>query len=326
MEDAFFHGAVSMERVEEGCKPWRIPYAQRALFPVDGLGGTAEAAAGVRLAFNSDTNAVHLQMVPSAEDRQLDCVLSGGEIHASVTVPAGSGQAVFDHLPPGSKDIEIYLPANRPIVVRRLQVDQEASVLPLPRAKPRWVTYGSSITQCAGAASPALTWPAIAARKLGWDLTCLGYSGNCHMEPMLARMIRDLDADVISLCLGINIMGQSSLSMRTFRSSVIGMVSIIREKHPSVPIALMSPIYSPDRETTDNAVGMNLVRMRQEIGEAVQALASHGDANLHYIDGLEVFGETCERYLPDRLHPNAEGYQVMAGRMVKQLERLRPGL
>ena len=322
LEKDFFRGAVSLERVKDGIKPWRIPYVQHALFPPNGLNGAAEVAAGVRLAFNSDTSAVHVRIEPSSHDLQFDCVLSGDEIHASVTVPAGSEQAVFEDLPPGGKDIEIYLSQCQPVVIRDLLIEQGAFISQQSRLKPRWVTYGSSITQCSGADSPAQTWPAIAGRKLGWELTCLGYNGNCHMEPMVARMIRDLDADVISLCLGINVMGRFSLSIRTFRAAVIGMVSIIREKHPSIPIAVMSPIYSPDRETTDNAAGMNLIKMREEIFEAVAALTSCGDSNLHYLNGLDVFGEAHVNYLPDRLHPNAEGYRIMADHMIERLGKL----
>ena len=104
------------------------------------------------------------------------------------------------------------------------------------------------------------------------DLTCLGYGGNCHLEPMIARMIRELPADFLSMKVGINIYGSDSLNVRTFQSAIIGFVKIVREKHPDTPFVVISPIFSPPRETTPNAVGFTLEDMRQEVAEAVQVL------------------------------------------------------
>ena len=67
---------------------------------------------------------------------------------------------------------------------------------------------------------------------------------------MIARMIRDLPADFLSMKVGINIQGGNTLNERTFRAAIIGFVQIVREKHPDTPFAVISPIYSPPRETT----------------------------------------------------------------------------
>ena len=60
------------------------------------------------------------------------------------------------------------------------------------------------------------------------------------------------------------------------------------------------------------AVGLNLVKMREEIREAVEILRERGDHRIHYVDGLKLFGPEEVRYLPDELHPNAAGYKVLA--------------
>jgi len=176
----------------------------------------------------------------------------------------------------------------------------------------KWITYGSSITQCRDADSPSQTWPALVARKNNLDLTCMGYGGQCHLDPMVALTIRDLPSDIISLCLGINIYGASSLNERTFQPGILGFVQILREKHMDIPIIVMSPIYSPDREENPNEVGMTLQMMRSEIKNSVDILKSLGDVNIHYIDGLAVFDKQYETLLPDKLHPNNEGYSIMA--------------
>lgn len=307
---SLFQGAVSLEPVGDGLKPWRIPYKEYVLFPPNGINKTAEISAGVRLTFASDTTTVQVEIAPAEAAVQLDLVCGDAPIMTRAVEP-GATTVTFDGLAGGTKLIEIYLPQKAPTVVKALSIDESAS-WHIPELKqPKWITYGSSITQCSGAFSPAQTWPAIVARRSGLHLTCLGYSGNCHIEPMVARMIRDLEADIISLCLGINVYGGSSLNKRTFQAAVIGFVQIVREKHPDKPIVVMSPIWSPPREETKNTAGLTLVEMRADIEEAVRNMASLGDKHLHYVDGLTIFDEQSAEHLPDNLHPNGQGYAIM---------------
>ncbi|MEF3306883.1 SGNH/GDSL hydrolase family protein [Paenibacillus sp. GYB003] len=310
LSGSLFKGAVSLEQTGDGIKPWRIPYKQYDLFPPNGINGTAAVSAGVRLRFASDTTAVSVELAPSDIQVQIDLVVGDAPVVTRVLEP-GETVARFGQLPGGSKTIEIFLPQKAPSTVRTIGIDEGAAWHIPDDRRPKWITYGSSITQCGGAFSPAQTWPAIVARRFGLDLTCLGYSGNCHLEPMVARMIRDLDADVISMCLGINVYGGSTLNKRTFRAAVIGFVQIVREKHPDTPIAVMSPIWSPPRETTPNTVQFTLCEMREEIVEAVNAMTALGDSRLHYVDGLTIFHEAYAEHLPDNLHPNGTGYAIM---------------
>lgn len=311
---AWFRGAVSIEMNETGIRPWRLPHDQLKLFATR-LVERAGETAGVRLAFLTDSSSVELHVISSNQDRQFDIVIEDKFI-GTETLLAGDDSCFFTNLQGSMKRVDIYFTQNAAVIVKALKVDVGTSAVPAPNNLPRWITYGSSITQCNTAESPAQTWPAIVARHKGWDLTCMGFAGQCHLEPMVARVIRDLPAEVISLCLGINVMGGNTLNIRTFRSAIIGMVSIIREKHRYTPIFLFSPIYCPHREKDENVVGMTLVTMRKEIQEAVNILTSYGDSNLTYVDGLDIFGEAFVDLLPDHLHPNAEGYRTMANHII----------
>jgi lysophospholipase L1-like esterase len=57
-----------------------------------------------------------------------------------------------------------------------------------------------------------------------------------------------------------------------------------------------------------------------EIQEAVNILTSYGDSNLTYVDGLDLMGEAFVDHLPDKLHPNAEGYKMMANHVLGKLK------
>ncbi|MGV2806275.1 GDSL family lipase, partial [Clostridium perfringens] len=143
---------------------------------------------------------------PLADNAAMDCV-AGGELCETLSLPAGATEALFSGLGNGTKDMEIWLPQNIGMTVTGLRIGAQAIGVPLPDTRPRWITYGSSITQCVGASSPSRAWPAIAAEACGFSLTNLGFSGNCHMEPMIGRLIRDLPADFNSICAGVNIYG-----------------------------------------------------------------------------------------------------------------------
>ena len=311
-----WQGAVSLQKTEDGIMPWRTPHSSHVLFPEPLLERSAMPA-GVRISFRSNTTRVSGNITPQKESGMLD-LCCDGEVIASLDL-AQKDTFAFENLPDGEKLIELWLPQFGRFQLRSLEIDDGATLNAFTDTRPRWVTYGSSITQCRTAASPTQTWPAIVARTHGLNLTCLGYGGQCHLDAMVARMIRDLPADYISMCLGINIQGASSLGPRAFRPAIIGAVQIVREKHPDIPIALMSPICCPPREENPNTVGFHLKGMREEVQAAAEALQTHGDQHVHYVDGLRVFGADYVHLLPDDLHPDAEGYRVMGKNFVAEV-------
>jgi len=308
-----WEGAISVERAADWSQAWRLPHGELALFPPDALVERAGMPAGVRLTFRSDTTTVAGQIESHDEPAQVDLFVDGEWIGSAPLAGVDSFQ--FDgialHQPRAERLIELWLPQHGRFRLRGLTVSEGASLALHHDARRRWITYGSSITQCRAASSPSQTWPAIVARGHDVHLTCLGYGGQCHLDPSIARVIRDRPADYLSMCVGINIYGSGSLNARSFRPAIIGFVRIIRERHPSTPFVVMSPIYSPSREAQKNRVDFTLAEMRDEVAQAMEALRAHGDTNLHYVNGLDVFGPDLAHLLPDGLHPDAEGYRRM---------------
>ena len=311
-----WQGSVSLQKTEDWMMPWRTPHPRHVLFPEPLLERSAMPA-GVRISFQSNTTRVSGNIVPQNETGILD-LCCDSQVVASLDLTEKESFS-FEDLSDAEKLIELWLPQFGQFQLRSLEIDDGATLEAFTDTRPRWITYGSSITQCRTAASPTQTWPAIVARESGLNLTCLGYGGQCHLDAMVARMIRDLPADYISMCLGINIQGASSLGPRTFRPAIIGAVQIVREKHPDIPLVLMSPICSPPREATPNAVGFHLKGMREEVQAAAEALRTYGDKQIYYVDGLSVFGADYVHLLPDDLHPDAEGYRVMGKNFVTEV-------
>ncbi len=289
----------------------------------------------------------------TAERLERAASTAGNVIRISPEAPGGvelvRGEAdtvVFDGLAPGVKTCEVWLPHNAFVELRTLVVEDGASIGPVPSDdRPRWVHYGSSISHCMEAEEPAMTWPAVAARGAGVALQNLGFGGQCHLDQFVARTIRDLDdVDVVTIKTGINIVNMDSMRERVFTPALHGFIDTIRERRPDVPLMVISPIFCPSAETRPGPTipnergkfvtvdgfepyrggSLSLVRIREIIAGVVDARRAAGDLNLHYHDGLTLFGADDAPDLPDDLHPNPAGYRRMGERFAPVLQDLLP--
>jgi lysophospholipase L1-like esterase len=239
-------------------------------------------------------------------------ILVDGELHQRCVVQEGEQRLSVD-LPGRSVEVEIWLPQVGVIAMRGLGFDADAE--PLAPTGPRWITYGSSITQSGGAYGPSETWPALVARQHGWNCVSLGFAGECHLDPVAARTIRDLPADLISLCLGANIMFGETFSGRTLPGQVEAFISTIREGHPQTPIVVITPIPAPNREGKPNALGLTLDDIR-----ACVELGARTDPAVQIIDGRDLLttDEALALYADD-VHPGPDGYVLLADRLAPLL-------
>lgn len=238
----------------------------------------------------------------------------------------------FAGLEPGSKLVELWLPHTA--VVDLLEVITDAPLLPDPKLQRTWVHYGSSISHCLEAPSPTRTWPALVSRELNLDLLSLGIAGSALLDPFAARVIRDTDADLITMKVGINLVNLDAARKRTFAPLVHGFLDTIREGHPATPIVVISPVICPAHENLPGPTGMDargvatslaqqpprpdaltLTDIRSILEEIVSRRAGT-DGNLHYLAGdlLLGYADAAAGRLPDGLHPDEEGYRLIAER------------
>lgn len=350
-----FIGALDFDERSHGISPRRLPAWTRPQVP-QMLDVMLRMPAGVRLAFVTDSRTIGLEVLTTtivrppnpARPVAFDLVVEGetqtstsdrgNRIVLDPNDPArfdlqrGEPFTVtFDGLGSESKQCELWLPHNAFVEIRSLVIDDGALLAPVADARPRWVHYGSSISHCMEAESPTGTWPAVAAAQAGVSLHGLGFGGQCHLDQFVARSIRDLDADFISIKTGINVVNLDSMRERTFTPAVHGFLDTIRERCPDTPIVLVSPIFCPAAEhtpgpTVANAEGkfvtlpgheeiqdgcLTLTRIREILDEVVSTRSTLGDTKLAYLNGLDLFGESDADDLPDDLHPNPAGYRRM---------------
>ncbi len=126
-----------------------------------------------------------------------------------------------------------------------------------------WLHHGSSISQGSDAESPTTTWPALAASLGGVELVNLGFGGSALLDPFVARTMRDLPADLVSVKLGINVVNQDLMRLRAFGPAVHGYLDTIRDGHPDTPLLVVSPVLCPIHEDTPGPSAPGLQRVRR---------------------------------------------------------------
>jgi hypothetical protein len=364
--DAFFRGALELERTGRGVRPHRLPAGARVQADDPQLSMAEAQPSGVRLVFRTRASALELvtlrsrrmyEGVPARPDGVIELVVNGQILSSAVT---GGGNTVsinmatgavnslvgpactsrFADLPEGDKDIELWLPHNEMTEIISLGSNAPLEPAP-PTGRPRWLHHGSSISHGSNATRPTAIWPAVAARLGGADLTNLGFSGSALLDQFTARAIRDAPTDLISLKIGINLVNLDLMRLRAFGPAVHGFLDTVRDGHPTTPLLVVSPIYCPIHEETpgpgafdlealaagdlrfratgdpsERAAGkLTLEVIREELNRIVRQ-RSLADANLHYLDGRELYGvqDSTGLPLPDALHPDAATHQLMGER------------
>jgi hypothetical protein len=369
LTDDLVRGAAELERTADGVRPHRLPAWARRQYPDPQLMMAEAQPSGVRLALRTRATVLELTTrptkiaylgAPARPDgvyelvvdgrRTADGVVHGGDVlaidlqtGAREVRPGAPGTLTFDGLPDRDKTVEIWLPHNELTELVALRAD--APVDPAPTTgRPVWLHHGSSISHGSNAASPAGTWPAVAAAAGGVELVNLGFGGGMLLDPLAARTMRDAPADLISVKIGINIVNSDAMRLRAFVPAVHGFLDTIRDGHPETPLLVVSPVLCPIHEQTPGpgavdpaSLGTGTVRflatgdpaevpagrltlevIRAELARVVEQRRAD-DPHLAYLDGRELYGPADEAAhpLPDALHPDAETHQVMGERFAR---------
>jgi len=356
-------GALGIDKSPDGwVTPRRLPDWTRIQFADAGIERFLKFPSGVRLRFKTSADQITLKVLVSkmvitglAEEKRpaaFDLLVNGKEAqtltadHGNVlrltpgltavfveTIEPGDPDLLtFSNLGDADKEIEIWLPSSAIVELKELTSSKEIFSAP-PSTKKKWVHYGSSISHCIEALRPMDIWPVRAAQLMNLDLTNFGFAGECQLDGFAARSIANTPADFISLKLGINLVNADSMRERAFIPAVHSLLDTIREKQPTTPILVISPIWCPFHETTPGPImidgpllfakerpaefaagALHLVRIREILNEIV---SKRGDKNLHYMNGLELMNENDVDLMPDKLHPNSAGYRLIGERFAK---------
>lgn len=314
-----WYGAATWTTTDEGQQPWRVRPEHLAQIMSAEMEELSRVPNGVRLEVETDASSLEITLTSApAPDDAVPCadVVVDGALTRTVGIDGRTSVRIG--LPGTPARVELWLPHSAPTSVAEVAFEGASQLAPAAPRGLRWAVYGSSITQGNQAASPTGTWPALVAAQNSWELTALGMSGQCHLDPPLAETIGEARPDLVTVCLGANVYGAATFTARSLPPTVIGFLAHVR-RLVDAPIVVMSPTAAgAHREEQPNAAGLDQRDVREIIHRCVRSLQQH-DPRLTLIDGTEIVSTDELDLLGDLLHPTAEGYRVMAARLAPRL-------
>ena len=297
---------------------WRLPKSAKATVP-KGVWNRAIAPDGgrIRLACNSSVLGIRVQALHEPGRNCFFDAFVNGEYAGSVSSEGTQrvDLVLFEHKDRAWKDVTIYLPHKHEVQVFAVGLDSDAA-LRTPAAfalKRPIVCYGSSVLQGTGAAHPAHTYPAAAARRLNLDFVNLGFGGAGKAEVEVVALVNQLDA-----CCYLFDLGKSYGAPTPDRYT--RMLDTIRASHPDVPIFCVTPIYST-KEPNEPDYKKRSEDLRSIMRQAATERRQAGDKLMFVVEGLELFGEPDKALFKDSQHPNDAGNELMADRLAPVLEK-----
>ena len=355
-------GACELEGTQHGILPHRLPAWARVQCADPQLAMAESQPAGCRFVFTTRATEIELEALrtrpayrgmPMRPDGFYDLRIDG-ELTAQASLTGGNvlmkdaaagtdeliagppGTIRFTDLPKRDKFVEIWLPHNE--ITELIALRSDRPLEPRSVIRPVWLHHGSSISHGSNAVHPTGTWPAVAATDADVELINLGMGGSALLDPFVARTMRDIPADLISIKIGINIVNADLMRLRAFGPAVHGFLDTIRDGHPTTPIVVVSALHCPIHEDTPGPLApdfsdgtmafvatgdptevsagkLTLTVIRDELTRIVRQRAVT-DPNVSYVDGLDLYGpaDFAEFPLADRLHLGPQAHERVGRR------------
>ncbi len=233
------------------------------------------------------------------------CLVDGREA-ARYTRPSEGSEPLPVRLTapgPGEHTYEVWLPYADSVAFLGLALEQGAALAPLPDAPAvRYVAHGDSITHGFRATDTTASYPYLLAKAKGWACANVGF-GSRQCVAGDGALIAAQRPDVVTILIGVNdCLG--SVPIETYRARYAGLLDALRAGAPTAAVYAITPLSCPGKwKGTDNL---------EAYREAVRTLArERKDPRLFVVEGPDLIPSEA-RYFADGLHPNDEGFRLMA--------------
>ena len=176
----------------------------------------------------------------------------------------------------------------------------------------------------------SLCYPTLISNNYGLPSCNKGVSGMRYYHPEndeldINKHIESIDLSLfksVSIMLGTNDWGNNTPLGENVNSNdpacmygaINRLIAYIREQNPSIAITIFGPIYRSDKIV--NGLGMTLSEFNEKLRDVV--LYNH----VKFVDMLNTSGigpQNSDVLLADKLHPNTNGYRVLAARIYNEL-------
>lgn len=287
---------------------------------------------GGRIRFRTDSSKILLRTIfpgitrmehmPRSGSTYFDLYLDGdyydffrpGQKQDPKNTPGLTVTIYNSNLPLDSKkmrDVEINFPLYNKVDSVFIGLEEDAALEPpkeYTHTKPI-VFYGSSITQGGCASHAGNCYTNMLSRRFDADIINLGFSGSALAEPSMIEYVSNLDMGIF-----VYDYDHNAPTVEHLKNTHEKMFKAIREKHPTLPIIMVS---AADRSFGTKPERAAVIRATYE--NAVKA----GDTNVYFVDGSTIYAPVGRDLCTvDSIHPNDTGFYMMAqaiGTVIEQV-------
>jgi lysophospholipase L1-like esterase len=212
---------------------------------------------------------------------------------------AETTRTMIENRPTQMTEYCLYLPLYQKVDFLRIGVDAGTTIEPAPAddRKPI-VHYGTSIVQGGCASRPAMVHTSILARWLDWPTINLGFSGSAKMEPEIADLMGEIDAQMYVLDAFPN------MTDEMIDERFVPFVERLRAHRPDTPIVFVGHIK---RRGSDVNFERGLATLKEK-----------GIGNYRVVNGATLL-RGPEEGTVDGIHPTDLGFYQMAEAMESTL-------
>lgn len=257
--------------------------------------------------------------------------MAGAELYfrdGPAWIPAGTAipnltegsftSALIENGPRVRREYRLYLPLYKKLNHLKIGLSAGAKVAPAPApqgTKPLFF-YGTSLTQGGCASTAGSDYVSTLGRLLDTEVINFGFSGSARGEPEVARLIRQVDAEMFVLDFLANPDGE------TLDTVLPEFIRLLRQKHPATPLVV---IGNPgDDSLLRCAKDRDYVDQKRDIAMKVYLeKKAAGDPAIHFIDGYGLLPGGLSGARVDGRHPTSHGFAIIAERLAPQLRAIR---
>lgn len=211
----------------------------------------------------------------------------------------------------GMRDVTINFPLYSDVSELYIGLDENAEIEePTPYIDMAPIVYyGSSITQGGCASRPGNCYQGYISRRFNCDYINLGFSGSAKAEDVMIDYIKNLDMSMF-----VYDYDHNAPSIEHLKNTHEKMFKEIREKHPDIPVVMMSaPIWEPKN-------GWD--KRRDIIEQTYKNAVAAGDNNVYFLDGKNLMAICQNNGTVDNCHPTDLGFFSMAKALGDAIEKI----
>jgi hypothetical protein len=205
-------------------------------------------------------------------------------------------------------NVRIWLPCLRGCTIGRIWGD--GTTMEPVASRQQLLIFGDSISQGFVAGNPALSWPSLLAKKLGFDVVNQGIGGQVFQPTTLPGLARTIELAAIIVEFGANYRYE-----RCSRQEVARDIRIYLEElsqlWADVPCWVLTPLWH-----NENVWPTNPASCFSDV-PAVIAESTKVHPAMHLVEGTDLLDSDSTFFADGFEHPNAAGSEQIATRLAK---------